>query len=464
MDKNGNISECKAKPGNVGQGRCTHFLGHMDGKDLKSAQKAAEQVNEVIAKIDKLPNFFRTVEEPSRSELVYNDVVSQLHCQYHQLQCALRENNVKASEIENEATMLNASIEHAQNLAKIVENEQQQELNEWREENGAKDGEELYDLFPYWADITKLQAEVCSGRRHCRARNGHAAAKDEVELKTKMLAVKEKMAADKEVELKKEEQKKINKLLKNTAKNNIYLDVPFAEKDDVKALGARWNPKRKRWYATETNKQALKKWISANQPDRAAEKREAELTAMVGTDTKAWFDSIRNNKAKTRWTSTFESPEETLKGFTQSMDRYTVDCPLLAYNQFEGGPVMGLSGVSIKEFKKEPGEDSGHNWTETIKSKEKVPAIVLEFCEGDTSMTIGELQGEIHRLASKHNLNSDTPVLASDGGDWEFELENSLDDTNEAQLSEFGWDPADAKALFKKLPKGTDVPVIVLGD
>jgi hypothetical protein len=28
-----------------------------------------------------------------------------------------------------------------------------------------------------------------------------------------------------------------------------FLNVPYAEKDEARALGARWNPTRKRWYA-----------------------------------------------------------------------------------------------------------------------------------------------------------------------------------------------------------------------
>jgi hypothetical protein len=30
-----------------------------------------------------------------------------------------------------------------------------------------------------------------------------------------------------------------------------FLDVPYAEKDGAKALGARWNPTRKRWYVPD---------------------------------------------------------------------------------------------------------------------------------------------------------------------------------------------------------------------
>jgi hypothetical protein len=40
-----------------------------------------------------------------------------------------------------------------------------------------------------------------------------------------------------------------------------YLEVPFAEKDDAKALGARWDPKRVQWYAPPmTDLAPLSRW------------------------------------------------------------------------------------------------------------------------------------------------------------------------------------------------------------
>jgi hypothetical protein len=30
--------------------------------------------------------------------------------------------------------------------------------------------------------------------------------------------------------------------------DRVYLDVPFADKDQAKAAGARWDPSAKRWY------------------------------------------------------------------------------------------------------------------------------------------------------------------------------------------------------------------------
>lgn len=43
----------------------------------------------------------------------------------------------------------------------------------------------------------------------------------------------------------------------------ILLNVPYAEKDEAKKLGARWNPQLKKWYCENRNDYSkLKKWIS----------------------------------------------------------------------------------------------------------------------------------------------------------------------------------------------------------
>ena len=34
----------------------------------------------------------------------------------------------------------------------------------------------------------------------------------------------------------------------NMADSKIYLNVPFAQKDEAKALGARWDPAPKKWF------------------------------------------------------------------------------------------------------------------------------------------------------------------------------------------------------------------------
>jgi len=33
-----------------------------------------------------------------------------------------------------------------------------------------------------------------------------------------------------------------------------FLKVPFSQKDEAKAMGAKWNPDKKRWYINKTSK------------------------------------------------------------------------------------------------------------------------------------------------------------------------------------------------------------------
>lgn len=54
----------------------------------------------------------------------------------------------------------------------------------------------------------------------------------------------------------------------------VFLTVPYAEKDAAKALGARWNPTRRRWYVPDgVATEAFAKWLdSAPSADAAPEK------------------------------------------------------------------------------------------------------------------------------------------------------------------------------------------------
>ena len=41
----------------------------------------------------------------------------------------------------------------------------------------------------------------------------------------------------------------------------LFLTVPYAEKDEAKALGARWNPTKRRWYVPDgVSPAAFAKW------------------------------------------------------------------------------------------------------------------------------------------------------------------------------------------------------------
>lgn len=52
----------------------------------------------------------------------------------------------------------------------------------------------------------------------------------------------------------------------------MLLDVPFAEKDQAKALGARWNPAEKKWYVPDeltADLTQFQKWLTPNQNSHA---------------------------------------------------------------------------------------------------------------------------------------------------------------------------------------------------
>src|SRR3546814_13114099 len=53
-------------------------------------------------------------------------------------------------------------------------------------------------------------------------------------------------------------------------KSKIWLNVPYADKDDAKTAGARWDRQHKSWYAREgADMAAFSKWRSAAAPAAA---------------------------------------------------------------------------------------------------------------------------------------------------------------------------------------------------
>ena len=40
----------------------------------------------------------------------------------------------------------------------------------------------------------------------------------------------------------------------------FYLDVDFADKDEVKKLGARWDPKARKWWTTPEDREKFTAW------------------------------------------------------------------------------------------------------------------------------------------------------------------------------------------------------------
>ena len=46
--------------------------------------------------------------------------------------------------------------------------------------------------------------------------------------------------------------------------HKTWLEVPFADKEDAKVLGARWNPEKKKWFKTGST-QGLERWLPKDQ-------------------------------------------------------------------------------------------------------------------------------------------------------------------------------------------------------
>ncbi len=52
----------------------------------------------------------------------------------------------------------------------------------------------------------------------------------------------------------------VNHQTSRPAAPRVYLDVPYADKDAAKALGARWDPQAKRWYDPRPPSTGLERW------------------------------------------------------------------------------------------------------------------------------------------------------------------------------------------------------------
>jgi hypothetical protein len=62
-----------------------------------------------------------------------------------------------------------------------------------------------------------------------------------------------------------------------------FLKVPYAEKDEAKALGARWNQDRKAWYVPDGVADApFARWITAGQEVPAIKEKAAKVDTYSG--------------------------------------------------------------------------------------------------------------------------------------------------------------------------------------
>jgi len=88
------------------------------------------------------------------------------------------------------------------------------------------------------------------------------------------------------------------------ATERIWLDVPFAEKDEAKRSGARWDPAAKRWYAPKAGIPALQRWSArADIPDLLpGEDRSLGAGLFVDLVPRScWFTNVRSCVEPSQW-------------------------------------------------------------------------------------------------------------------------------------------------------------------
>ena len=62
----------------------------------------------------------------------------------------------------------------------------------------------------------------------------------------------------------------------NDLKRGLVLNVPFREKDQAKALGARWDPELKKWFVPKgADERPFQRWITPQGEDAAPPVRPA---------------------------------------------------------------------------------------------------------------------------------------------------------------------------------------------
>lgn len=83
-----------------------------------------------------------------------------------------------------------------------------------------------------------------------------------------------------------------------------YLDVPFAEKDEAKALGARWDPKARRWYAPRADMSELQRWAPLPEVPDPLPGEDRSFGAGLFVDlvpSTCWFTNVRTCVVPRDW-------------------------------------------------------------------------------------------------------------------------------------------------------------------
>ena len=88
------------------------------------------------------------------------------------------------------------------------------------------------------------------------------------------------------------------------ADNRIWLDVAFAEKDEAKAHGARWDPTARRWYAPRPGMTALDRWQALPDVPDLLPGEDRDFGSGLFVDlvpSSCWFSNVRSCVDQRDW-------------------------------------------------------------------------------------------------------------------------------------------------------------------
>lgn len=87
-------------------------------------------------------------------------------------------------------------------------------------------------------------------------------------------------------------------------RTRVYLDVPYREKDDAKAAGARWDPRVRRWYDPQGTTPSLTRWAAQADVPEILPGEDRTFGAGLFVDLvprSCWFTNVRSCVADADW-------------------------------------------------------------------------------------------------------------------------------------------------------------------
>lgn len=84
----------------------------------------------------------------------------------------------------------------------------------------------------------------------------------------------------------------------------VWLDVPYSEKDQAKALGARWDAASKRWYAPRPGMAGLERWAARSEVPDLLPGEDRSFGSGLFVDlvpSSCWFTNVRSCVSERDW-------------------------------------------------------------------------------------------------------------------------------------------------------------------